>query len=44
VRNPQSGPVLFWALHAVVLVAGLAWLGAQQGWLKKGTGLFSSRK
>jgi lipopolysaccharide export system permease protein len=44
VRNPQSGPVLFWTLHGVVLVAGLAWLARQQGWLKEGTDLFSFRK
>lgn len=37
-RNPEFGAVLFWALHAVVLVVGLAWLGAQQGWWRKPRG------
>jgi lipopolysaccharide export system permease protein len=30
-RNPGLGPIVFWGLHAAVLLVAVLWLGAQQG-------------
>jgi lipopolysaccharide export system permease protein len=37
-RNPALGSVLFWALHALVLLVGAVWLAARQGLLHRRRG------